>query len=136
MLSLSYSRIMGSISLDMDIDEDCLVMVDTEKVGSVFDNLIMNALEAMPDGGTITIRCAPISDDGLLKVSVSDTGCGMETEFISTRLFKPFSSTKPHGLGIGMFQSREIIRAHNGRLEVTSVPGEGSTFSLYIPGGK
>jgi len=123
-----------SISLEMDIAEDCFAMVDTDKVGSVFDNLIMNALEAMPEGGTITICCAPMSDDGLLKVSVSDTGCGMDTEFISTRLFKPFSSTKPHGLGIGMFQSREIIRAHNGRIEVTSVSGEGSTFSLYIPG--
>jgi hypothetical protein len=58
----------------------------------------------------------------------------MDEEFISTRLFKPFSSTKVHGLGIGMYQSQEIVKAHRGRIEVKSVTGQGTEFVVYLPG--
>ncbi|MDD4051989.1 MAG: ATP-binding protein [candidate division Zixibacteria bacterium] len=125
-----------SIALTFDVPAGITVYVDPEKVGSVFDNLVMNAIEAMPDGGTLQIKVCPPTGDRTVGVAFADTGIGMDPEFIATRLYKPFSSTKPHGLGIGMYQSREIIRAHRGRLEVDSRIGEGTTFTVFLPGDK
>ena len=123
-----------SISTRINVGKNLKVIVDPEKIGSVFDNLLMNAVEAMPDGGSLEIR-SPIEDKpGLIGIAFSDTGRGMTQEFIATRLFKPFSSTKPYGLGIGMFQSREIILAHRGIMDVNSTPGEGTEFIIYLPG--
>ncbi len=123
-----------SIELRFDIDEGTFVIVDPEKIESVFDNLVMNAVEAMPEGGRLEIKLSQNQPPGMVAVSFRDTGPGMEPEFISTRLFKPFRSTKPHGLGIGMYQSREIIKAHRGKIEVTSKPGAGAEFVIYLPG--
>ncbi len=123
-----------SIETTVSVDDNVVIIADPEKIGSVFDNLVMNAVEAMPDGGTLTIRTRPSDSHGVVAVSFADTGPGMEPEFISTRLFKPFASTKPHGLGIGMYQSREIVKAHRGRMEVISDSGKGSEFVLYLPG--
>lgn len=125
-----------SIMVAFQVPVGIIVYVDVDKVGSVFDNLVMNALEAMPEGGKLEIRTCPPAGDGTVGVAFADTGVGMDPEFIATRLFKPFSSTKPHGLGIGMYQSREIVRAHRGRLEVDSRPGEGTTVTVFLPGDK
>lgn len=123
-----------SIETTVDVGDNVVIIADPEKIGSVFDNLVMNAIEAMPDGGALTITTKPSDSDGVVAVSFADTGPGMEQEFISTRLFKPFASTKPHGLGIGMYQSREIVMAHRGRVEVNSGPGRGTDFVIYLPG--
>ncbi|MEZ5359007.1 MAG: ATP-binding protein [Candidatus Zixiibacteriota bacterium] len=124
----------SKIELSSDVPAGCPVKVDREKVGSVFDNLLMNAVEAMPNGGSLKIRLSVESAENSLRgVSFTDTGGGMDEEFIATRLFKPFSSTKKHGLGIGMYQSREIIKQHGGRLDVASQPGQGTTFTVYLP---
>jgi putative PEP-CTERM system histidine kinase len=125
-----------SIRVTFEVAPGMVVYVDAEKISSVLDNLVMNALEAMPDGGELTIRSLPSAGDGSVAVAFADTGVGMDPEFIATRLFKPFSSTKPHGLGIGMYQSREIVKAHRGRLDVDSRPGEGTTMTVYLPGEK
>jgi signal transduction histidine kinase len=66
-------------------------------------------------------------------IRVSDNGHGMSQSFIRDELFKPFRSTKDGGFGIGAFEAREIARAHGGRLEVESRPGEGSSFTIYLP---
>jgi putative PEP-CTERM system histidine kinase len=123
-----------SVTTKVEIDKNLTIIVDPEKIGSVFDNLVMNALEAMPEGGALEIKSLAEQKDGLVGISFKDSGTGMTQEFISTRLFKPFSSTKPHGLGIGMFQSREIVLAHRGRMEVISEPGAGSEIVIYLPG--
>ncbi len=123
-----------TISTRVEVENDLKVIVDPEKIGSVFDNLVMNAVEAMPDGGNLVIQ-SPVNDKpGMIGVTFTDTGLGMTQDFIATRLFKPFSSTKPHGLGIGMFQSREIIRAHRGIMDVSSTPDKGTEFIIYLPG--
>ena len=123
-----------TITVNCTVADGITVFVDAEKIGSVFDNLVMNALEAMPDGGTLKIRPAPSDLAGFAAVSFLDSGVGMEPEFIATRLFKPFSSTKPYGLGIGMYQSREIVKSHRGRMDVFSVPGQGTEFIIHLPG--
>ena len=66
-------------------------------------------------------------------LKVSDNGCGMSQEFVNKDLFRPFQTTKKHGLGIGMFQSKMIVEAHGGRFEVESELGKGSTFRLLLP---
>jgi signal transduction histidine kinase len=66
-------------------------------------------------------------------LSVEDNGCGMTEAFIRTSLFRPFHSTKKQGLGIGMFQSRMIIEAHRGTLQVESEPSRGTTFRIHLP---
>ena len=135
-LTLTRVRIdsIKSIDLIFDIPDGIAIVVDEEKIGSVFDNLIMNAVEAMPEGGKLRIELAPESQSAsLVGVAFKDTGCGMDEEFIATRLFKPFISTKKHGLGIGMYQSREIIRQHQGRFDIVSKPGDGTTFIVFIP---
>ena len=125
-----------AIQVNLEVPEKSMAIVDPDKVGSVFDNLIMNALEAMPGGGTLRIAVISGNLPGFIAVSFKDSGIGMESEFISTRLFKPFSSTKQYGLGIGMYQSREIIQAHQGKIEVKSTLGQGSEFVIYLPGEK
>jgi hypothetical protein len=65
--------------------------------------------------------------------SVSDNGPGMSREFMENSLFRPFKSTKKKGLGIGLYQCKIIVEAHNGKIEVESEPGRGSTFSIHLP---
>jgi signal transduction histidine kinase len=71
--------------------------------------------------------------NGRVLVSVSDNGSGMSASFIENELFKPFSSTKNRGLGIGMFQSKMIVESHRGRISVQSKKGKGTTISISLP---
>jgi len=105
--------------------------VDLEQLPKVLTNLLLNAREAISGSGTI--RVATMVQGGHAVVSVADTGCGMSAEFLSRRLFRPFQTTKKKGLGIGMFQSKMIIEAHGGRVEVASDPGRGTTFRVVLP---
>jgi signal transduction histidine kinase len=103
------------------------------QIRRTLENLMVNAVEAMPEQGSLEISTG--LHDGLAEpwvwVRVRDTGCGMTREFISTRLFKPFESTKKRGLGIGMYQVRQMVEADGGRIQLESTPGEGTTFEVY-----
>ncbi|MGN6553372.1 MAG: ATP-binding protein, partial [Verrucomicrobiota bacterium] len=66
-------------------------------------------------------------------LAVTDNGCGMSSEFLERSLFRPFQTTKKKGIGIGMFQSRMIVEAHRGRIEVDSALGKGTTFRVFFP---
>lgn len=119
------------------------VPLDRTQVLAVLRNLVRNACDAMPEGGDLEIRVGRRAipsgeprENGItseLVITVRDTGAGMDPSFIATRLFRPFESTKHHGFGLGLFQSRGIVEAHGGRLEVASVPGEGSEFRVVLP---
>ncbi len=108
---------------------------DAEHIRRTLENLIVNAVEAMGQGGTLTVTTDAREVDGKqwVAVTVADSGCGMTTEFISTRLFKPFESTKKTGLGIGMYQIKKMVEADDGRIMVTSEPGVGTTFEVLWP---
>jgi putative PEP-CTERM system histidine kinase len=128
-------------SMDPEMRDGCVIHrelevvpdheLDQEAMRSVITNLLVNACEAMPDGGAVTVAVRP--DGGRLEMSVTDEGSGMSPDFIKAGLFRPFHSTKTKGLGIGMFQCKKIIEAHGGTIAVTSSPGEGSRFTLVLP---
>lgn len=123
-----------SISLVKELRPLPPVLVDQEQLHKVLLNLVLNADEAMSGKGEVRIETG--QRDGWAFISVSDNGPGMEAEFIRRSLFKPFQSTKKRGLGIGLFQSKMIVEAHGGKLEVESVPGKGATFRVMLPGEK
>jgi signal transduction histidine kinase len=114
------------------------VRVDRAHVLRVLTNLLTNAREALPGGrGEIALEARAEGSNGAtggaLVVEVKDTGRGMSEEFMRQALFRPFSTTKPGGLGIGLAQVRSVVEAHGGTIEVRSRPGEGTTFIVRLP---
>jgi signal transduction histidine kinase len=108
-------------------------LADPARVEEVLENLVLNALEAMADkGGTLTIEAGQTAN-GAPMFSVSDTGRGMSRHFVETRLFRPFSTTKKTGIGLGLYTCREVIKASGGTIEVDSVEGAGTTFRVVLP---
>jgi len=99
----------------------------------VFLNLFLNAVQAMPDGGSLQVQ-ADVSEGKWVRVRVADTGLGIGPEHLS-QIFDPFFTTKDPGMGtgLGLSVSHGIIEEHGGRIEVTSEPGQGTTFSVYLP---
>jgi putative PEP-CTERM system histidine kinase len=120
-----------TVTLEADIALLPRAVWDKGQIRVVLRNLLLNALEAMPDGGKLTIRAS--QDHAQVSIAISDTGVGMSQDFIQHRLFKPNQTTKAKGLGIGLYQSREIILAHGGDMQVKSRLGEGTTIELILP---
>ena len=112
------------------------VLGDRDQLTQVFVNLFNNALDAMPEGGTLGVRTELRAADGIpcLTVSVSDTGVGIASDELS-HVFQPFFTTKPDGkgTGLGLSVSLGIVRKHEGTLEVVSERGKGSTFMVSLP---
>jgi putative PEP-CTERM system histidine kinase len=108
------------------------VSVDPEQLRSVLSNLVLNAIEAIPGEGFINVETE--DEPGNAVFRVSDTGRGMSPEFIRDRLFRPFQTSKPHGLGIGLYQCRHIVQAVNGTLTVESEEGQGTKMVVRLPG--
>ncbi|MEO7317568.1 MAG: XrtA/PEP-CTERM system histidine kinase PrsK [Chthoniobacteraceae bacterium] len=107
------------------------IVADREQVQSVVVNLLINARDAIGSGGTIEVATG--ERDGQAMLSVADNGCGMSAAFLKDSLFRPFHSTKQKGLGIGMFQSKMVVEAHRGNIQVESEPGKGTTFRVLLP---
>jgi putative PEP-CTERM system histidine kinase len=108
-----------------------LVLAQGARLQRVLGHLIQNAVDATPASGAVMVRLS--RDERHAVVEITDTGHGMSEEFIRDRLFRPFDSTKTAGMGIGVFESREYVRELGGRITVTSTPGQGTTFSVYLP---
>jgi PAS domain S-box-containing protein len=105
-----------------------------EELREVFTNLLSNALEAMPTGGSCRVRAS--THDDTVVISVEDTGCGM-SEDTRRRIFEPFFTTKgPRGNGLGLAVTWGIIQRHQGTIDVASTMGEGTRFTISLPAGK
>jgi signal transduction histidine kinase len=106
-------------------------LVDAKAIERVVENLVINALEAMPEGGTL--RISTRIENGSPVITVADSGKGMPEEFIRDRLFRPFATTKKKGIGLGLYSCRDIIEQHGGRIEVTSKVDAGTEFRIVLP---
>ncbi len=120
------------IRMKMDLQEVPPVMGSATELREVFVNLLLNAVQAMPEGGHLTLGTVYLPDSGVL-VRVSDTGLGM-SETVRSRIFEPLFTTKgEHGTGMGLAVSYGIVQEHDGSIEVRSRLGEGTTFTLVFP---
>jgi signal transduction histidine kinase len=110
-----------------------LLIADPGQLQQVFVNLALNAIQAMPDGGDLTIRTSP-GEGNWVRISFQDTGCGITSENLD-KIFTPFFTTKEKekGMGLGLAISYGIIERHGGRIEVNSIVGKGSVFTVCLP---
>jgi signal transduction histidine kinase len=106
------------------------VLLDKDMFEKVLLNLMLNAEDAMPGGGTLTLQAK--AEGGWVVLDVIDTGCGMDAE-LAGRAFKPFVTTKPGGHGLGLATARKIVLAHGGEIAVQSEPGRGTKFTIRLP---
>ncbi|HTS29682.1 MAG TPA: ATP-binding protein [Bryobacteraceae bacterium] len=105
------------------------VQADPDQMTRVLRNLVLNAIDAMPDGGTLTVRT--LAMNGGVRLEVSDTGQGLTPEECE-RLFTPYYTTKTHGTGLGLAIVQSVVSDHKGRIAVESQPGKGSTFRIEL----
>jgi signal transduction histidine kinase len=121
------------VAVERRFDPVPSVQGDAERLQQVFLNLLINACDAMPDGGTLRVDLLPSGDDEV-EVRVADTGVGISQEDLE-RLFEPFFTTKEAGVGhgLGLMVARRIVREHGGSIEVESRAGEGTCFQLRLP---
>ena len=114
---------------------------DKNQLGQALDNIVINALHAMPDRGRIVVKAKNLQISGggkslapgaYVKISVTDSGTGIAPDHMK-RIFDPFFSTKPKGSGLGLSTSYSIVKRHNGTITVDSQPGHGTTFHLFLP---
>lgn len=120
-------RIIKKISSNMP-----QINLDKDKIKQVFWNLMINASDAMPRGGTLTITSNLSKDKKYIEVSFEDDGVGIPEEYIN-KLFDPFFTTTGGGTGLGLAVSYGIIEQHQGKIEVKSEPGQGSVFTIFLP---
>lgn len=106
-----------------------IVRVDENEIQKVILNLLMNGIEASGPQEPVAIE---VGCSNVPFIRIIDRGCGISARFLRTELFKPFRTTKKQGLGIGLYQCRQIVEAHGGRIEVSSVEGHGSAFTIWF----
>lgn len=119
------------VSLDLQLDPSCpQAMLDPELMHRVLSNLLLNALDAMPEGGRVGL--ATRSTAQAVEISVSDSGVGLTPEE-RDRLFTPYYTSKQHGTGLGLAIVQSVVSDHGGSIGVSSRPGHGATFTISIP---
>jgi two-component system nitrogen regulation sensor histidine kinase NtrY len=120
-----------AIHCDIELDRGLKpIAADPELLHRALSNLVLNAMDAMPNGGTLTLRTR--SDDGSVVVEVSDTGSGLTPEECE-RIFTPYYTSKKHGTGLGLAIVQSVVSDHGGRISVRSEPGKGTTFVIALP---
>ncbi len=105
---------------------------DEDQLRQVFTNVIVNGLQAMETGGTLTLTTTVDRDAGCCSVTIGDSGCGISAD-VREKLFTPFFTTKPRGTGLGLAVSYGIVKDHDGDIRVESEPGQGAVFVVVLP---
>ncbi|MCC6349911.1 MAG: PEP-CTERM system histidine kinase PrsK [Candidatus Eisenbacteria bacterium] len=124
------------VRLSVHVKDGGEIFVDRRLVTRVLVNLLVNAREATEGRGHVEVEAGlrpGEAGEPQFELRVRDDGRGMGEEFVRTRLFRPFATTKKNGLGIGLAQCRTIVQAHGGRIDVSSRPGAGTTFTVLLP---
>ena len=134
----------SNVRSEFDLDPDLWsAVIDRGQITQVVHNLVINAAQAMPEGGTITIKAhnsvateeVPVADQrrgNFIRIDVQDEGLGIQSDDLP-RIFDPYFSTKPIGHGLGLTTTHSIVRRHGGTVSVTSSVGKGSCFSVFLP---
>jgi two-component system, NtrC family, nitrogen regulation sensor histidine kinase NtrY len=120
----------ASISCNLEKSVGNPIAADPELLHRALSNLILNAIEAMPNGGTLTVRATHHQDS--VRIELADTGSGLASEE-TAQLFTPYYTSKPHGTGLGLVIVQSIVSDHGGRITVASQPGRGTTFIIELP---
>jgi signal transduction histidine kinase len=118
-------------TLETECPDNLATRGHDERLERVLGHLVHNALDATPAEGRVWLHIARHS--GQIRVDVGDTGEGMSEDFVQNRLFRPFSSTKHSGMGIGSYESFQYIRELGGSIDVHSAPGQGTVMTLLLP---
>jgi signal transduction histidine kinase/FixJ family two-component response regulator len=126
---LQRNKIDTSLNLASDLPS---IWVVPDQIKQVFLNLILNAVDVMPNGGHLTLTTRYLASDSEVMVALVDTGPGVPPEILD-RIYEPFFSTKEAGTGLGLSISYSIVEAHGGYIELESKEGAGSTFAVYLP---
>jgi len=132
---ISHDLEMKNIQLVKEIEPDLpKIKCSSRHIQQALLNLLSNASEAMPEGGTLTVTAKRSKSDGFVEAIISDTGCGISEEDLKN-IFEPFFTTKEEdrGVGLGLSVVHGIITRHNGSIEIESKPDEGSTFKVRLP---
>jgi signal transduction histidine kinase len=129
------NRTTRKLTLETNLSQIPMVWADAFYLRDAFHSILDNAIEAMPEGGTLTVTTKIIHRKKRVNicVEISDTGVGMSQSFMESKLFSPFVSTKEQGLGLGLFTSQQIVALHHGTIEVESSPGMGTMFRIVLP---
>jgi signal transduction histidine kinase len=112
-------------------DPSIAALADWARLEQALAHLVQNAIEATEGDAPVRISCTRAGAEALIEVT--DSGAGMSPDFVRSRLFQPFASTKPAGFGIGAFEARTLVAAMGGRLEVDSREGAGTRFTIHLP---
>ena len=116
--------------------------IDRSQIGQVIQNIVINAIQAMPDGGVIDLRCKnfdkgaedllPVEDGKYVEIQIADNGVGIDSELVD-KIFDPYVTTKTEGNGLGLSITHSIVNKHGGYIKVESETGMGATFSIFLP---
>jgi signal transduction histidine kinase len=129
---LDEQRIEVVTALDPDLPP---LYADQELLRNCLLNFITNAAQAMPDGGRITLGATSDADSGAVRLTFRDEGAGIHPDDLN-KIFQPYFTTKEAGIGLGLAITERIIKEHGGQIAVESTPGEGTTITVILPGGK
>jgi len=121
----------SGVKINVELADEQAINVPENALRRCILNIYLNSIEAMPDGGTISVA-SDNSEENLVSLSICDTGPGIDSKYLE-RIFDPFISTKPGGTGLGLSLSRRIVEDAGGKLTVKSSPGKGSCFTISIP---
>jgi len=135
--ALSHTSIPENVEVVRQLDETLpTILADPDQLGQVFDNVILNGFQAMPDGGRLVVKTSEVSGkpprSGWVVVSFTDTGVGIPEENLG-KLFEPLFTTKAKGIGLGLAIVKTLVEGHGGSIEVESEAGKGSTFIVRLP---
>jgi putative PEP-CTERM system histidine kinase len=123
----------SGIKVQLDVPNGLVTLGDPSMLEQVFVNLLRNSVDAMPRGGVLVVRGWWGENGGDVSVEIEDTGCGMSPQFVAESLFRPFVSTKDNGLGIGLYQSKNIVEEHGGHIVVDSDVERGTRIVVSLP---
>jgi signal transduction histidine kinase len=128
--ALSHVDFPKNIQLHNQTKSTPAIIIDVDKMKRVFINLIKNAIEAMPNGGNLTVTSEKTGDT--VKIAFADTGTGISEENLK-KLFGPLFTTKAKGMGLGLAICKRIVEAHGGKISVESAVDKGTTFTVTVP---